>query len=120
MLTADIVFVAALILMAGCNLYFAPRITADRIAMQWGVGGNPTWHAPKLAAMWGPLALAVLIRLAIWAAQTYTPDKVHGAEIGLILFSAIILVVHVITLRIAGGGQSRRQAELTSRTDERK
>jgi len=114
MLTADIVFVVALILMAGCNLYFAPRIKADRIAMQWSVSGNPTWHAPKLAAMWGPLALAVVIRLVIWAAQNTTPDKVHGVEIGLILFSAIILVVHVITLKIAaGGGQSHRQAELT-------
>ena len=114
MLTADIIFVVALILMAGCNLYVAPRIKADRIAMQWSVGGNPTWHAPKLAAMWGPSALAVLIRLVVWAAQTYTPDKVHGVEIGLTLFSAIILVVHVITLKIAaGGGQSHRQAELT-------
>jgi len=82
--------------------------------MQWSVSGNPTWHAPKLAAMWGPLALAVIIRLVIWAAQNTTPDKMHGVEIGLILFSAIILVVHVITLKIAaGGGQSHRQAELT-------
>jgi len=101
MITADIVFVRALILMAGCNLYFAPRIKADRIAMQWSFGGNPTWHAPKLAGMWGPLAFAVVIRLAILAAQSYSPDKVHGVEIGLILFSAIIVVVHVITLKIA-------------------
>ena len=101
MLTADIAFVAALLLMAGCNLYFAPRITADRIAMQWSVSGNPTWSAPKLAAMWGPLAFAVVIRLAIWAAQNTTPDKVHGVEIGLTLFSAIIVVVHLITLKIA-------------------
>ena len=51
--------------------------------------------------MWGPLAFAVLIRLVIWVAQIYTPDKVHGVEIGLILYSAIILAVHVITLKIA-------------------
>jgi hypothetical protein len=101
MLTADIVFFAALIVMAGCNLYFAPRIKADRIGMQWGFGGTPTWYAPRLAGMWGPLGFAVLIRLVIWAAQIYTPDKVHGVEIGLILFSAIILAVHVITLKIA-------------------
>jgi hypothetical protein len=101
MLTADIVFVAALIVMAGCNLYFAPRINADRIAMQWSFGGSQTWHAPKLMGMWGPLAFAVFVRSVIWAAQTYAPDKVHGADIGLILFSAIILAVHIVTLKIA-------------------
>ena len=101
MITADIVFIVALILMAGCDLYFAPRIKADRIAMQWNFSGNPTWYAPKLAGMWGPLAFAVVIRLAILAAQIYSPDRVHSVEIGLILFSAIILVAHVITLKIA-------------------
>jgi hypothetical protein len=101
MLTADIVFVAALIVMAGCNLYFAPRIKGDRIAMQSSFGGNPSWYAPKLAGMWGPLGFAVLIRSVIWAAQTYTPDKVHGAEIGLALYSVIILAVHITTLKIA-------------------
>jgi hypothetical protein len=93
MLTADIVFLATLLVMGGCNLYFAPRIKAGRIAMQWNFGGNPIWSAPKLAGMWGPLAFAVLIRLAIGAAQIYAPDKVHGVEIGLALYSAIILAV---------------------------
>ena len=101
MLTADIAFAAALIGMLGCNLYFAPRIKADRIAMQWSFGGNPTWYAPRLAAIWGPSAFAALIRLVIAAAQIYTPDKVHGAEIGLTLYSAIMLAVHVVTLKIA-------------------
>lgn len=101
MLTADIVFVAALIVMAGCNFYFAPRIKADRIAMQWSFGGNPTWYAPKLAGMWGPLAFSIVVRFLIWLAQTYTPDKVHAVEAGLTLYSVIILIVHVMTLRIA-------------------
>ena len=101
MLAADIVFLAALVAMVGCNLYFAPLIKADRIAMQWSFGGNPTWCAPKLAGMWGPLAFADLVRLVIGATQIYAPDKVHGAEIGLALFSAIVLAVHVITLKIA-------------------
>ena len=37
----------------------------------------------------------------IWAAQTWTPDKVHGAEIGLTLASAVIVVAHFVTLKIA-------------------
>jgi hypothetical protein len=34
-------------------------------------------------------------------AQTWTPDKVHGAEIGLTLASAVIVVAHFVTLKIA-------------------
>jgi hypothetical protein len=101
MLKADIAFAAALIAMIACNVYFAPRTKSNRIAMQWSLGGKPTWYAPRLAGMWGPLAFAVVIRLVIWAAQTWTPDKVHGAEIGLTLASAVIVVTHFVTLKIA-------------------
>ncbi|MEA2924199.1 MAG: hypothetical protein QOD25_1321, partial [Alphaproteobacteria bacterium] len=44
---------------------------------------------------------AVLIRLVIGVVQIYAPDKLHGVEIGLILYSAIILAVHILTLKIA-------------------
>jgi len=101
MLTADIAFVAALAVMAGCNLYFAPRIASERIAMQWGLDGKPTWTAPKLIAMWGMVAFAVMIRLVIYLAMTYTPDKVHGPEIGVLFFSIITAAVHVYTLMVA-------------------
>jgi len=98
---ADIVFVAALAAMAGCNLYFSPRIAGERIAMQWGFDGKPTWTAPKLAAMWGMVAFAVVIRLVIYLAMTTTPDKVHGPEIGVVLFSIIIAAGHAYTLAVA-------------------
>jgi hypothetical protein len=101
MLTADIAFATVLIAMIACSVYFAPRIKSDRIAMQWSFAGKPTWYAPKLAGLWGPLAFAVLVRLVIWGAQTWMPDKVHGAEIGLTLASAVIVVVHFVTLKIA-------------------
>ena len=97
----DLAFVIALAVMAGFNLYFAPRIKSDRIAMQWSLGGKPTWYASKLAAMWGPVVFAVIVRLVIWAAQIYTPDKVHSVNIGLVLFSVIIATVHAVTLKVA-------------------
>jgi hypothetical protein len=100
MLRADIAFVAALLVMIGANLYFGPGI-GERVAMQWGLGGQPTWYAPRLAAMWGPVAFALCVRVLIWLAMTYTPDKVHGAEIGVILFSTIAAVVHVGILMAA-------------------
>ena len=100
MLTADIAFIAALLVMTGSNLYFAPRI-GERVAMQWSFRGEPTWTAPKLAALWGPVALAALIWLVIFLVMTYTPDKVHGPEIGVLLFSMIIAAVHFGTLYAA-------------------
>jgi hypothetical protein len=47
MLSADYVLIAAVLLMVCANLYYGPRVARDRIAMQWGFDGNPTWYAPK-------------------------------------------------------------------------
>jgi uncharacterized protein DUF1648 len=101
MLAADYVFWPAVGLIAGCNLYFGPRIRSDRIAMQWGFDGEPTWYAPKAIGLWGMVAFALAVRLLIWAASTYVPEKVHGAETGLLLFSVVVAAVHVLTLRAA-------------------
>jgi hypothetical protein len=97
MLTADVVLVAALMVMIGATVYFAPRVK-ERVAMQWGFDGKPTWHAPKLAAMWGPVAVLVIVRLLIYLAMTYTPDKVHGPEIGVLVLSIVAAGAHLFTL----------------------
>jgi hypothetical protein len=46
LLSAGYVFVAATVIVIGCNFYFGPRIKRERVAMQWGSDGKPTWHAP--------------------------------------------------------------------------
>jgi hypothetical protein len=51
MLAADYVFGASVAFVIGCSLYFRPRIRSDRIAMQWGLDGKPTWYAPKWLAL---------------------------------------------------------------------
>ena len=101
MLTADYIFWPAVAFIVGCNLYYAPRIASDRIAMQWGFDGKPTWYAPKAVGLWWIVAFALAVRLLIWAASTYVPEKVHGAEIGLLIGSVILVVSHLITLRAA-------------------
>src|ERR1700681_1315818 len=63
--------------------------------------GEPTRYAPKAVGLWGMVAFALAIRLLIWATSTYVPEKVHGAEIGLLLFSVFVGAVHVLTLRAA-------------------
>jgi hypothetical protein len=98
MLAADLVFLIAVGFVIACNLYFGPRIKSDRIAMQWGLDGKPTWSAPKRWALWGMVALMLAVRGIIWAAMTYIPEKTHSPELGLVLFSIIIALAHLFML----------------------
>ena len=95
----DIVFVLALIVMAGCSLHFAPRIPTSRVPMQWGFDGAPTWYAPRLVGLWGPLGFVIAVRLFIAAAAHYTPDKVHHVDIGIVGLSVVMAAVHAWHLR---------------------
>ena len=101
MLSADYVFWPAVTFIVVANLYYGARIKGDRVAMQWGLDGSPTWYAPKAIALWGIVGFALAVRLSIWVAMTYVPDKVNGAEIGLLLFSIIVMAVHLLMLRAA-------------------
>ncbi len=101
MLVADYVFWSAVIFMVACNLYYGPRIAGDRIAMQWGLDGRPTWFAPKGIALWGMVAFVLAVRLLIWAATSYVPEYVDGPETGLTFFSVIVTAAHLWVLRSA-------------------
>jgi hypothetical protein len=98
MMASDYAFWAAIAVMSGCSLYFGPRIPRDRIAMQWGVDGRPTWHAPKFVGLWGSVILALAVRLFIWGAMTFAPEKVQNANVGLLLFSVIVAGAHLFVL----------------------
>lgn len=94
MLAADVVFCAALAAVIGINLVYGPRIPGDRVAMQWGPDGQPIWSARKAIALWWMVGFMLAVRALIWAASTYTPDKVHGAEWGLVLFALVAAASH--------------------------
>jgi hypothetical protein len=98
MLTADYLFLFALAFVAACSLWFAPRIRSDRIAMQWGFDGKPTWYAPKQIGIWAVPAVMLVVRLFIWAAMTWLPARVHWPEFGIALLSVIAAGVHVFIL----------------------
>jgi hypothetical protein len=97
-MAADVVFFVALGVMLVASFYYGPRIQADKVAMQWGLDGKPTWYAPKIVALWGLLGFAVLLRLFIAAAVKFIPDQVHHADIGLIIFPIIVAGVHIFLL----------------------
>jgi hypothetical protein len=98
MYLADLVFCTALAFVIGCNIYFGPRLTSDRIAMQWDLNGRATWYAPKWVALWGIAAFMVAVRFLIWVTSIYAPASVHGVQIGIILFSLTFAAAHVFTL----------------------
>jgi hypothetical protein len=98
---ADYVLIAGLAAVIGCSLYFGPRIRADRVAMQWGVDGSPNWYAPKWLALWGMVPFLLAVRLLIWLASTYTPQLVHGEQIGIAGMSITVVAAHFLVLRTA-------------------
>jgi hypothetical protein len=101
LLAADYVFGAAVALVVGCNLYYGPRIKCERVAMQWGFDGKPTWYAPKWLALWGMVFFMLAIRLFIWLASTYAPQSVHGVELGIVGISATVTAAHIYVLKMA-------------------
>jgi hypothetical protein len=104
-MTADYIFGMAIVLMIATSLYLAPRIARDRIAMQWGLDGRPTWSAPKPMGLWGLIVFALVIRAVIWAAMTWTPHLVHGADLGLMLVSITFVISHLFVLLRAAKGE---------------
>jgi hypothetical protein len=101
MLAADYVLWLNIALMVAISLYYRSRINVDRVAMQWGLDGKPTWYAPKSAALWGAPAFTLGVRGLIWLAMTYMPTKVQHVEIGLLLLSIIVVAAHYWILRSA-------------------
>jgi hypothetical protein len=101
LLSADYVFVAAIMIVIGCNFYFGPLIKQERVAMQWGSDGKPTWHARRWVALWWMIPFMIAARSIIWLASTYAPQSVHGAELGIVLFSVIAVASHIFVLKTA-------------------
>lgn len=98
MLSADYVLGFAVALVVAFNIYFGRRIEGERVAMQWGRDGEPTWYAPKWLAMWGMIVFMAAVRLFIWLASVCTPQYVHGAELGMVVFSVIAAGSHLFVL----------------------
>jgi hypothetical protein len=107
MLAADYVFAAAVVFVIGCNLYFGPRIPRQRVVMQWGFDGKPTWLAPKWLALWGMVGFMLAVRVLIWLAMTYKARHVHAADVGIVGLALIAAGSHFFVLRTATEDQGR-------------
>jgi len=47
------------------------------------------------------VAFMLVVRLLIWLAVTYTPQLVHGVDLGIAGFSVIAAGAHLFTLKMA-------------------
>jgi hypothetical protein len=95
---ADYVFWAAIAVMIAASIFFAPRIARDRIVMQWALDGRPVWHGPRWLGLWGLIGFALALRLMIWAAMTWAPDRVHGTDLGLMIMAVTVTISHLLVL----------------------
>ena len=63
------------------------------------------WHADmvrsQVGGLWGMVLFMLAVRLIIWLASTYAPQSVHGAELGIVLFSVIVTAAHIFVLKMA-------------------
>lgn len=94
--------------MAAVSIHFAGRTKTPMLPMQWGLNGEPTWFAPRLVALWFSFGLAVLVRLLILFMEAYNPNELHRVSLGLILFSVIITVVHIVHMGAAARWAARQ------------
>ena len=95
---ADGIFLVAVAVMVACSFYFSPRIARERIAMQWGLDGRPTWSMPKRYGLWALIVFALVVRAVVFVAVRLAPDKVHGAEQGLSAFALVVAICHAMIL----------------------
>jgi hypothetical protein len=45
--------------------------------------------------MWGMVAFMAAVRLFIWLPSTYAPQRVHGVQLGIVIFSVIAAGSHL-------------------------
>ena len=54
-----------------------------------------------MVALWWMIPFLIAARSIIWLASTYAPQSVHGAELGIVLFSVIAVASHIFVLKTA-------------------
>ncbi len=59
-------YLAAIAAMSMINLYCSGSIKTEKIPMQWGLGGRPTWFAPKTVGLWMLVAIFAVMAPAVF------------------------------------------------------
>ncbi|CAO4143766.1 DUF1648 domain-containing protein [Methylorubrum thiocyanatum] len=70
-------YLAMMVVVSLLNLYCAAHVRTEKIPMQWNLGGQPTWFAPKLIGLWMIVGI-----LAVTAPAFFMNIKQNAASAG--------------------------------------
>jgi hypothetical protein len=100
-----IVFGLAILANIGLALYFAPRITAEKIPMQWGADGKPTWYAGRFVGLWWQTFFTLVLGIFLFAFARYaTPEKTDTLLLSVIFVSVLSVGVQAFHLNAVRNG----------------
>jgi hypothetical protein len=85
-------FCAVVGAMGFAAFYFSKRIAAQKVPMQWGFDGQPTWYAPKWVALYAPILVTMLgVPLFLTGIGfAFPPAGAERSVIGLIVFAVVM------------------------------
>jgi hypothetical protein len=98
-------YCAVVAAMTAAAFYFGSRIRAQKIPMQWGVDGRPTWYAPKPIGLWAPICVTLVGGPLFLLGH---PQSAHYAALGLIMFSVIMAAIYGVYLALLVRWASRQ------------
>lgn len=93
-LAAQGFYLGALAVMAGINVYAAPRIATERVPMQWNLSGDPTWYASKPVGLWFTVAVMTIVGGSLLL-KVRQPESGVGDWLTVIGVGAFVAAVHV-------------------------
>ena len=62
---AYIMYAISIIFIPILAIVIGGQISSDKIPMQWGTDGSPTWYAPRIIGIWLPVAFSLIGRAAV-------------------------------------------------------
>jgi len=99
----DLLSIVIVLIMAAMSWRAEHRLRhAERLPMQWGLNGKPTWYAPRrIAVAFLPLLAACTFILLAVAQRTTEDGNGIATDNGRLIFGLSLIAVHWFHLHLA-------------------
>lgn len=99
-LLALLIFLFSVAVMSAAAIYYGARLSAERIPMQWGKDGAPTWYASRSIGLWWQVGFTILVATGLFIfAAISSREKVADISLTICLLSIITALTQVWHLR---------------------
>lgn len=88
-----------LVFIAGCAIYYGRQITSQKIPMQWGSNGTPTWFAPRLVGLWFSFGFTTIVSAVLLILALYHPQKLTGLIVAMVIVTGTNMWLQVYHLK---------------------